>query len=88
MKAVDKLTDGLYCKMQKATFEHLSSSTFSLDKVKELPIMKFLHLKSADNNVGKEIECHLKVVYNSAVVMVNVFSLKIIFVMTLFIDKY
>ena len=56
VKAVDKLTDDLYCKTQRATFEHLSSSTFSLDKVKELPILKFLHLKSADNDVSKEIE--------------------------------
>ena len=75
VKAVDKLTDDLYCKTQKATFECLSSSTFSLDKVKELPILKFL--KSADNNVGKEIEWHLKVVYDSAVVMVNVVYLKL-----------
>ena len=77
MKAVNKLTHDLYCKTQKATFEHLSSSTFSLDKVKEMPILKFLHLKSADNDVGKEIEWHLKVVYDSAVVMVNVVSLKL-----------
>ena len=79
VKAVDKLTDDLYCKMQKATFKRLSSSTFSLDKVKELPIMKFLHLRSADNDVSKEIEHHLKVVYDSNVVMVNYFCYDFIY---------
>ena len=74
VKALQKRKDKLLNLTQQATFRRLTTTkSFSLDKkVKDHPDLKYLHLKSVDNDVATAIEEYLKTAYDSSVVMVNI----------------
>ena len=74
VKSLEKRKDKLLNLTQQATFRRLSKTkSFSLDKkVKDHADLKYLHLKSVDNDVATAIEEYLKTAYDSSVVMVNI----------------
>ena len=64
-----------FSKIRNGTFDHIDTSTWELDKEAALPIAKYLHLKSSDNDLSEAIDSYLRVAYDSGVVYVS-FSLR------------
>ena len=75
VKNVQRLKGDLFNKTRNPSFVRLTSTksfTAPGKNVKDHPILKYLHLKSADNDVAEAVEEYLLNKYDSAVVMVNI----------------
>ena len=64
------ISNHAFSKVHKHVFDRTDTATFTLENDPELPICKYLYLKSSDNDLAKEIDSYLKQAFDGGVVQV------------------
>ena len=64
---VKSISNHAVSKVRKPAFDRTDTATFTLENDPELPICKYLHLKSSDNDLAKEIDSYLKRAFDGGV---------------------